>query len=576
MRRIVLAVVLAMTLTLAVACGTDPSPTERFAEALSNRDVDAAASLTDDPAAAQEALTDSFDGMGRAKAEVTVANDDGTELSWKWSLPRSRTIEYSTPVSESDGTVRWSLRSVHRDLKAGGRLLYADDKTYDVPVVDRNNRPLLSWQEVTVVALDPRNAESAGPLAAKLEPVAPTITERSLRAELKNAKAPVTVVALRSADAKKVGSLDRIAGVETRTEGRLLTASKSLRSPAVDGLEKKWRESIDAAAGATVLLVDGTGKPTGQVQRFAGSTPDPIETTLDVQVQQAANAAVAAESRPAMVVAIRPSTGGILAVAQNQEADKQGPIALTGLYPPGSTFKTITTAAALQAGMVEPDSVLRCPGKQRFGDRVIPNDDEFDLGSVPLHVAFARSCNTTMAALSTKLDDTALTDTAWMFGLGVDYQIPGLTTITGSVPAAQSAAQKVESGIGQGQVTASPFGMALVEASLAARRTVTPTLIQGVATGENAQPQDVPADVAAALRSMMKEVVTAGTATALRDIPGLGGKTGTAEFGDNSGSHGWFAGISGDLAFATLVVDGGSSSPALEVSGEFLRAVDRR
>lgn len=574
MRRIVLAVVLAMTLTLAVACGADPSPTERFAEALSNRDLDAAAALTDDPAAARGALTDSFDGMGGAKVEVTVANDDGTGLSWKWSLPRSRTTEYSTAISEIDGTIRWSLQSVHRDLKAGGRLLYTDDKTYDVPVVDRNSRPLLTWQEVTVVSLDPRSAASARTLAAKLEPVAPTITERSIRADLKTAKAPVAVVALRSADAKKVGSLDRIAGVETRKEGRLLTASKSLRSPAVDGLEEKWRESIDTAAGATVLLVDGTGKLTGQVQRFVGTTPNPVETTLDVQVQQAANAAVAAEGRPAMVVAIRPSTGGILAVAQNQAADKQGPIALTGLYPPGSTFKTITTAAALRARMVEPDSNLRCPGKQRFGDRVIPNDDEFDLGTVPLHVAFARSCNTTMAALSTKLGDTALTDTARMFGLGVDYQIPGLTTITGSVPAAQSAAQKVESGIGQGQVTASPFGMALVEASLAARRTVTPTLIQGVATGENAQPQDIPADVASALRSMMREVVTAGTATALRDNPGLGGKTGTAEFGDASGSHGWFAGISGDLAFATLVVDGGSSSPALKVTGEFLRAVD--
>lgn len=73
------------------------------------------------------------------------------------------------------------------------------------------------------------------------------------------------------------------------------------------------------------------------------------------------------------------------------------------------------------------------------------------------------------------------------------------------------------------------------------------------------------------LRAMMLQTVSDGTATALRDVPGLGGKTGTAEFGDNTRSHGWFAGIAGDIAFATLVVDGDTSTPAINVSGDFLR-----
>ena len=62
---------------------------------------------------------------------------------------------------------------------------------------------------------------------------------------------------------------------------------------------------------------------------------------------------------------------------------------------------------------------------------------------------------------------------------------------------------------------------------------------------------------------MMLQTVSDGTATALRDVPGLGGKTGTAEFGDNTHSHGWFAGIAGDIAFATLVVGGDTSAPAI-------------
>ena len=73
------------------------------------------------------------------------------------------------------------------------------------------------------------------------------------------------------------------------------------------------------------------------------------------------------------------------------------------------------------------------------------------------------------------------------------------------------------------------------------------------------------------LRTMMRQTVSEGTATALQDVPGLGGKTGTAEFGDNTHSHGWFAGIVDDIAFATLVVGGDTSAPAITVSGDFLR-----
>ena len=71
---------------------------------------------------------------------------------------------------------------------------------------------------------------------------------------------------------------------------------------------------------------------------------------------------------------------------------------------------------------------------------------------------------------------------------------------------------------------------------------------------------------------MMRETITGGTATALNDIPGLLGKTGTAEFGaNNEGAHGWFVGISGDLAFAVFVNNAGSSTPAIEAAGRFLR-----
>lgn len=177
-----------------------------------------------------------------------------------------------------------------------------------------------------------------------------------------------------------------------------------------------------------------------------------------------------------------------------------------------------------------------------------------------------------MAALADKLPADALANTARDFGIGVDYNVPGLTTVTGRVPNADTAAQRVENGIGQGTVTVSPFGLAVAEASLAHGSTITPSLVDGEKTTADKPSVPLSPNVVDALRAMMRGTVTEGTASELSDIAGLGGKTGTAEFGDNTHSHGWFAGIAGDIAFATLVVGGDSSAPAVKISGDFLRS----
>jgi len=70
---------------------------------------------------------------------------------------------------------------------------------------------------------------------------------------------------------------------------------------------------------------------------------------------------------------------------------------------------------------------------------------------------------------------------------------------------------------------------------------------------------------------MMRETITDGTATALQDIPGLLGKTGTAEYIGQHARACWFVGIDGDLAMAVFVSDAGSSGPAVEAAGRFLR-----
>jgi cell division protein FtsI/penicillin-binding protein 2 len=553
-----------------------------FADALQRKDIGAAAASTDDPAAATTAITSMFDGMGKdaaVKVDVTTSgdNENTAKLGYAWSFGPNKNLDYDATVTASqsgdDWRVHWAPTDLHPKLQSGMTFQYSDEKSFLTPVTDRDGKPILTWQTIGVVTLTRDHLDSAAPLASLLHQFDDTTTAESITGQFNATQDHVvTVIKLRQDDLAQVADqLKQIPGVSVADQGALLTANRDLSSPAIDGLQALWQNAIDAAAGWSVQLIDASGQPTDElISTPPGNTP-PIRTTLDSRLQLLAQQAVATEPRPAVVVAISPETGGILAAAQNAAANAQGPIAFSGSYPPGSTFKTITTAAAMQAGLATPETPEPCPGKVTVDDRTIPNDDEFDLGTVPLSTAFARSCNTTMAVLSDKLPADALPNMARLFGIGVDYTIPGLTTITGRVPNADTPAQKVENGIGQGTVTVSPFGLAMAEASLGHGSTVTPTLVVGETTTADHPSAPIPPTIVESLRAMMLQTVSDGTASALRDIPGLGGKTGTAEFGDNTHSHGWFAGIVGDIAFATLVVGGDSSTPAITVSGDFLR-----
>ncbi|GAB7068684.1 penicillin-binding transpeptidase domain-containing protein [Mycolicibacterium hodleri] len=553
-----------------------------FADALGRKDASAAGATTDDQGAATAAITSMLNGMGK-DATLTVGlskpgDDDKTgRLAYSWSFGPNKTLTYDATAtatqSGDDWRVHWETTVLNPKLQPGMTFQYSDDKNFLTPVTDRDGQPLLTWQTIGVVTLTRERLDSAAALANVLHAFDDTITAESIAGQFAaTTDDRVTVVKLRQDDLATVrDQLGQIAGVSVAEQGALLTANRDLSSPALDGMQALWQKTIDASAGWSVTLVDDKGQPTEQLASTPPGDTPPIRTTLDLRLQSLAQQAVANEARPAVLVAMSPSTGGILAAAQNAAANAQGPIAFSGAYPPGSTFKTITTAAALQAGLATPDTPEACPGTVTVENRTIPNEDEFDLGTVPLSTAFAKSCNTTMAALADQLPADALPKTARLFGIGVDYVVPGLTTITGSVPNADTPAQKVENGIGQGTVTVSPFGLAVAEASLGHGSTVTPTLVVGQTTTADTPSQPIPGPVTDDLRAMMLQTVSDGTATALQDVPGLGGKTGTAEFGDNTHSHGWFAGITGDIAFATLVVGGDTSTPAVAVSGDFLR-----
>ncbi len=156
-------------------------------------------------------------------------------------------------------------------------------------------------------------------------------------------------------------------------------------------------------------------------------------------------------------------------------------------------------------------------------------------------------------------------EAAAQFGIGSDWALP-IDTITGSVPPPGSPVVQAADAIGQGDVLVSPLAMALVSATVAGGATPVPILVPSAEPAGTPPPGPSTA-VIEALRSMTREVVTSGTATALADLPGtVAGKTGTAEFGtgDPPPAHAWFAGYRGDVAFSVFV-EGGQSSTTTAV-----------
>ncbi len=323
-----------------------------------------------------------------------------------------------------------------------------------------------------------------------------------------------------------------------------------------------------------------SGEPSGQVQLlgpdnvpevihvFEGAPGDPLVTTIDPVIQAAAENAISVASGPAAFVAIEPSTGEVLAVANNPSDGLNRPI--SGSYPPGSTFKVVTASALLGVG-VDPDVNVSCPATANgFG-----NFAGEAFGTIPFREAFYRSCNTAFIIQAGLLPDGALQASADQFGFNVAYDI-GIDSVGGSFPEPETQADLLAASIGQGKVTASPLHMASVAAAVKSGAWRAPTLIHGDQAPERPEPVPIDDEIRDTLDEMMHQVVTDGTGTNAA-VPGrdVAGKTGTAEFGpeDPPETHAWFIGFSEDIAFACLVEGGGSGgSAAAPLAARFVAA----
>lgn len=565
-----------------------PAPVaERFFAALATGDTATAAALSDDPAAAREALNGAWAGLQAEHLDAQLLGshytDDTGDVSYRytWQLPKHRSWSYQGQLkmvrNEGRWEVRWSATDVHPKLGEHQSLTLRAEPPRRASVNEAGGTEVLVPGYLFRYQLDAAAAgldlmRTARKVIEALRPFDDTLDDPQRLAEQASASAsPLDLITLRRDDHNRVAPLiGELRGVVITPQAELLATDETFAPALIAEVKRAVVGTLDGEAGWRVVSVNQNGVDVAVLHEVAPAPAPSVTISLDRAVQLAAQHAVNGRGDKAMMVVIKPSTGDILAVAQNAAADADGPIATTGLYPPGSTFKMITAGAAIERDMATPNTVVGCPGEVDIGERTIPNYGGFDLGMVPMSRAFAHSCNTTFAELASRMPPRALTETAARYGIGLDYTVDGLTTVTGVAPPTVNLAERTEDGFGQGKVLASPFGMALVAATVAAGKTPVPRLIQGHPTTvrdvtRSAAPTgSISPRMLEGLRPMMRMVVTEGTARAIADCGAVFGKTGEAEFA--GGSHSWFAGYRGDLAFATLIVGGGSSEYAVRMT----------
>lgn len=378
------------------------------------------------------------------------------------------------------------------------------------------------------------------------------------------------------------------------------------------GLEKTYNKQL--LGGGSKM----TFRSLGNTMLGASKKGNSIVMTADARIQQAATEAL--DGEPGAVVAIDPRTGAVLAMVthptfdpnvavpspgKNTEAewaalnaDPARPLfdrATSGLYPPGSSFKVVTGAAALDAGIVSPDAPFDCDGSLLVHGYTIYDFARKSHGHLSFEQALVVSCNITFAQIGLRLGAPALVKYAEMFGFNevIPFDLPTAKSHIQDAKTMDPVAL-ASAAFGQGQDLATPLEMALVASTVANGGVLMrPYLVDEVRDYNNkiieqVRPTEirrvVDAQTAATLTDIMVKVVEDGTGTAARiDGVNVAGKTGTAEVGEGE-PHAWFICFAPaedpKVAVAVVVEHGGeggrTAAPiarqvletALEVAGE--------
>ena len=604
---------LAATAALLGGCSATPAPdgiARAYLAAWSRGDDAAAARLTDSPGPAGSMLAGFRRGLDVAAlaATVTAVTTNGASAQatcrvdvtvgglGRWTFNGRIQLRRNG----SSWLVAWSAADIYPGLGAGDRLAVRRSLPTRASFLDDHGQPLFVPTPVVTVGIEPSrwtDPAAALPVLVATLGIDPAGVRSAVAAAAPDAFVPV-ITLRRSAYEKVRAVIHPLPGVVFQTGVELLAptptfaravlgrvgpaTAEALASAGPDftatdqiglsGLQQVFQSRLAGTPTGSVVVEDPAGHLLRTLDTVAGAPGQSVSSTLDLHLQAAAEQALAGVKLPAALVAVRPSDGAILAIA-NRPGDSALDLALVGTFPPGSTFKVVSSYALLSRGVTSQTPVA-CPAQVTVDGKRFTNFEGETAGSVPFATDFARSCNTAFVGLSARLGGADLTAAATAFGIGAGWRLP-LPAFTGGLPAPADPLEVAADTIGQGRVLVSPVSMALVAAGVESGTWRPPLLVTDPASPPGVSPIALDPARVAELRALMTGVVTGGTAAQAGLPAGTAGKTGTAEFGSATPpqTHAWFIGYRGDLAVAVVVERGGiGGQVAAPIAARFLTA----
>ncbi len=345
----------------------------------------------------------------------------------------------------------------------------------------------------------------------------------------------------------------------------------------LSGLEQAYQASLAGTPTTKVVVQNAAGRRV--LKTWPGRAGTSVRTTIDGGVQRAAQRALAGLGLSGAVVAVRASTGQVLAVAEHQAAGMPAVDPLSGQYEPGQAF-TIVPAAALLAKYptLGPNTPIPCwVSPFSYGGQTYVNVPAVPrLGNPTFSAVFAHACNTAFAQLSLRLDPADLFGAAGQFGIGVRWRLPlRPSAFVGSIRKPGDPQETAADAIGMGTVLVSPLDMALAAGVVESGSWHQPSVVTGSSgptLTSRVKLKTLNRQVITRLRELMAGTVGSGVAKAAH-LPGspLYGQVGTAPL---AGHHGvraiWFVGFRGDVAFAVVAFSRSSAfDPAVQIARQF-------
>lgn len=353
---------------------------------------------------------------------------------------------------------------------------------------------------------------------------------------------------------------------ENQVAAHLIGYLNQSDSTGVSGLEKMFQERLSSSPAVVSMMGNGIGEPIkgiGITEKETGNqvNPSALVTTIDANLQKKIEEILNDNDISGAVVVLQVKTGQVLAMASTPVFDpnhldsyltsENGELinkAVQGLYPPGSVFKIVVAAAALESGSISMEDTFDCSGKVNInGVDLICEEKPQGHGTLDLEQAFAKSCNCYFAQLGKKTGSENIIEMAQRMGLGKTTIAGFPDEEAGSFP---SESERAYSGlsnlsIGQGSLLVTPIQIAKMT-NVIANKGIDHNLsvIMSQHNEENEGQRVLTEATATEVGQMMERVLVDGTAAGSQTHVTAAGKTGSAEAGgdENETVHGWFTG----------------------------------